>query len=224
MSTSSQPALNEWHLIVFARVPIHGRVKTRLAARLGADQALAIHRYLLRECLKQGSALAGVSRELCLDATDSTGECVALANEFGFELTQQPPGDLGARMAAACARALLSHPRVVLIGSDCPLLYTAQLQQAFVQLESHDAVFAPVADGGYALVGLRRPLPAIFEDVAWSTAAVMAVTRQRLTALGVRWAELTLLWDIDEAADWARWCTVSPQAAAEVRRLSDASR
>lgn len=212
------------HLVVFSRAPVHGLVKTRLAARLGADLALAIHRYLLRECLKRGSALAGVTRELCLDAPDPTGECAALAREHGFELTLQSAGDLGNRMASALARALSAHRAVVLIGSDCPLLDEAQLQQAFVELESHDAVFAPVADGGYALVGLRRPLPGIFEDVAWSTGVVMALTRQRLSTMGASWAELSPLWDIDEAADWARWCAVSPRAAAEVNRLCAASR
>ena len=72
-------------------------------------------------------------------------------------------------------------------------------------LAQHDAVLIPAEDGGYVLIGLRRPCPAVFEGVAWSTGGVLAQTRDRLRDAGLRWHELPTLWDVDTPDDWARW-------------------
>ena len=93
-------------------------------------------------------------------------------------------------MHRALARALLQHDRALLIGSDVPGLDAACLRQADAALATHDAVFVPALDGGYALVGLRRPAPQLFEGMAWSTPQVMQHTRQRAAASGLRVAEL----------------------------------
>jgi hypothetical protein len=94
---------------------------------------------------------------------------------------------------------------LLLIGTDMPGLDAAVLQAAAAQLSEHDAVLVPALDGGYGLVGLRQTTPAalraLFEDMTWSTPTVMATTRQRLAAAGLRHAELPVLPDIDEPAD-----------------------
>ena len=94
---------------------------------------------------------------------------------------------------------------LLLIGTDCPALHTGHLHEAANLLHSgHDAVFIPAEDGGYVLVGLRRPQPYLFERIDWGSESVMAHTRERLTRLGLRWAEPATLWDVDRPADLAR--------------------
>ena len=96
------------------------------------------------------------------------------------------------------------HARMVLVGSDCPVLSAADLRLAARWLRSCDAVIAPAEDGGYPLIGLKRASQAPFDGVAWSTADVMAQTRVRLARLGWRWRELRTLWDVDRPDDLAR--------------------
>jgi len=115
--------------------------------------------------------------------------------------TEQGEGDLGARMARAAQRVLAAGDAVVLIGTDCPALDAGVLRQAAAALRSSDAVMVPSADGGYALLGLRRFHPSLFEGIVWSTPSVAAVTRARLAALGWATQLLAPLHDIDEAAD-----------------------
>jgi hypothetical protein len=107
-------------------------------------------------------------------------------------------------MAQALDRALAVSDSVLLMGTDLPALTAAVLQQAARALEGADAVFVPALDGGYGLFGLRRPVPSLFDDMVWSTPQVMADTRLRLAAAGLRHIELEPLADIDEPADLAR--------------------
>jgi glycosyltransferase A (GT-A) superfamily protein (DUF2064 family) len=93
---------------------------------------------------------------------------------------------------------------LLLMGTDAPALDAALLRHAAVALQGRDAVFVPALDGGYALVGLRRPAPSLFAAIAWSTPQVMAQTRAALAAAGLRHAELPPVADIDEPPDLAR--------------------
>ena len=104
-------------------------------------------------------------------------------------------------MHRALARRLKGRQQVLLIGTDAPALDAATLQDAARALAGHDAVFVPALDGGYALVGLARPGPGLFADVAWSTSRVMEQTRERALDAGVRWVELPAVADIDEPRD-----------------------
>jgi rSAM/selenodomain-associated transferase 1 len=122
----------------------------------------------------------------------------------------QPAGDLGQRMHAAFAtHARRSDAPLLLIGTDCPALDEQHLQAAAKRLlEADEAVFTPAEDGGYVLVGLRRPQIALFEGIDWGTDQVMVQTRARLMLLGLRWSEMPALWDVDEPADWRRWLSI----------------
>jgi uncharacterized protein len=133
----------------------------------------------------------------------SHAEFAAQQAAGGAALIAQGDGDLGARMRRQFDHAFAAGAaRVVLIGTDIPALDAARLRQAAAALLSADAVFAPAADGGYGLIGLRGAAPsALFHAMPWSTAAVMATTRQRLAAAGLRHVELPVVHDIDEAAD-----------------------
>lgn len=116
-------------------------------------------------------------------------------------LSVQGEGDLGARMARAFERHCAPGCAVMMIGTDAPALDAAMLRQAARALHRADAVFVPALDGGYALIGLHRAAPSLFDNMAWSTASVMAHTRERLKAAGLRHVELTPVADVDEPSD-----------------------
>ena len=195
-------------IVVFARVPRLGRVKTRLAQRIGEAGALAAHRELLACALSTAGAAGPDTLELCIAGHDEDGECARLAAAHGALLAAQRGDSLGERMEHALRRALEAGERPVLIGCDIPSLSAEDLADAFDALAGHDAVFAPTEDGGYALVGCRRAIGAIFESIDWGTDGVMAATRERLRAAGIGWTELRTVWDVDDAAGWQRWCAL----------------
>jgi rSAM/selenodomain-associated transferase 1 len=204
MTSSAPPADRATRVAVFARAPIPGAAKTRLIPRLGEEGAARLHADLVRHALTTALA-AGLDRVELWCAPDCAHPFfAACAAELGVTLREQRGEDLGERMACAFAAALRENATLVLIGSDCPALTPRVLQEAARALQEHEAVIAPAEDGGYVLVGLSAPQPALFEDVAWGSAAVMAQARERLSRAGTRWKELETFWDIDRPEDFAR--------------------
>lgn len=188
-------------VIVMAKAPVPGYAKTRLIPALGAAGAAALAEQLLEHTLAQALSADLGPVDLCC-APDSTHPAFARhAHQPGIALSMQGDGDLGARMARALDRWTHRLGRALLVGTDVPALNAAMLHQAMQALDDADAVFIPALDGGYALVGLRRPAPQIFNHMTWSTPQVMAETRRRLAAAGFSHVELPPLADIDEACD-----------------------
>lgn len=201
-------------IAVFAKAPVPGAVKTRLAALLGADGAAAFHAGLVRHALS-AAVQSGVGPvELWCAPDESHPFFERCAAQFGVTLERQRGADLGERMSHAFECAHGRNAALLLMGSDCPGLDAACLRDAARELRSHDAVIAPAEDGGYVLVGLARPLPRLFDGVAWGGSAVMSETRARLAETGTRWKELDTFWDIDLPADYARL-----QAAGTLREV-----
>lgn len=190
-------------ILVFARAPVPGQVKTRLIPALGAEGAARLHRELLRHTLQQAAAAGSDRLELWITGDDGAGELARLAASVGAGLRRQGAGDLGARMAAALADAVEHGGPALIVGSDCPWLDTAALTEARSALASCDAVLGPAADGGYVLLGLHRVERTLFTDVPWGTDRVLALTRERLAGLGWNWRELETRSDIDRPADLA---------------------
>lgn len=190
-------------LIIFAKAPVAGLAKTRLIPALGPEGAAHLADRLLAHTLQQALALPVEHLELCVSPTDQhpAFERARQAARGRLHLTLQGEGDLGQRMHRALARALSSHDRALLIGTDAPSLDTSLLTQARQALDTHPAVFVPALDGGYALVGLTRPVPELFDGMTWSTPRVMQDTRHRARAAGLAWTELPAVADIDEPAD-----------------------
>jgi len=188
-------------IIVFAKAPVAGLAKTRLAPALGADGAAALAARMLRHTLAQAVAAATGPVELCAAPDASHPLLQEAAACFGATLATQGAGDLGSRMHRAFERHLIRPGRALLIGTDAPALDAAMLREAAARLEDHDLVFVPALDGGYALIGQRRADPRWFAGMSWSHGRVMADTRERLREAGVRWAELPPVADIDEPAD-----------------------
>ena len=194
-------------VIVFAKAPQRGSVKTRLIPLLGAEGAAALHVRLVKHALKTATkASRPVELHCAPDANDSFFRFCA--GHYGVAVKAQVEGDLGARMLAAFTQTLPEHPCVMLVGSDCPALTARHLRQAEGALrDGADTVLVPCEDGGYALIGLRRAEPRLFDGIAWGSVNVMAETRARLKQLSWTWCELETLWDVDRPEDYQRLVT-----------------
>ncbi len=195
-------------LQIFAKSPMPGAVKTRLARAIGDDEAAALYVRLVDQTLATAVAAraAGLVDRVelwCAPDVDAPG-FIAWRDRYGVELRSQSGDDLGSRMRNALSAAVTQRSRAILVGTDCPALDLTYLALAVAALDDNDAVFGPVEDGGYVLVGLARPVDA-FSGIPWSTADVMAATRARLATQRATWHELPVLWDVDRPADLARW-------------------
>ena len=198
-------------LVIFAKAPVAGLAKTRMIPALGPQGSAGLAQQLLLHAVQQAAQVPWDALELCV-SPDTTHPAFAqaqhIAQQIGkdtrqghLSLSVQGDGDLGARMHRALVRGLSRHSAVLLMGTDAPGLNATVLQQAAQALQTHDAVFVPAHDGGYALVGLRQPVPELFEGMVWSTASVMAETRIRTHQAGLRWCELAPVHDMDEPTD-----------------------
>jgi rSAM/selenodomain-associated transferase 1 len=192
-------------ILVFARAPLPGRAKTRLAPLLGEWRAARLQARLTLRALRTALASGCGAVELHAAPAGRHGFFVFLERRFHLKVRNQKGADLGQRMSAAIERALRRHRAAILIGSDCPALKPGDLRRAARWLRGGcDAVLAPAEDGGYALIGMRRPVPQAFLGIDWGTAAVFEQTRSRLVQAGARWRALRTLWDLDRPQDMAR--------------------
>jgi rSAM/selenodomain-associated transferase 1 len=182
---------------IFAKYWAPGEVKTRLARALGGLAAAEIYRNSLVTTLERmrGAADLGV---ICYSPRQHASDFAALAGDW-WALRPQASGDLGQRMAAYFNAAFAAgRHSVVLIGSDSPTLPLERIRLAFESLHTHDAVLGKATDGGYYLIGLARPCPEIFTDIAWSTPQVWEQTTNALSRLGKSWQALEAWSDFDD--------------------------
>jgi rSAM/selenodomain-associated transferase 1 len=192
-------------ILVFAKAPLPGQVKTRLAPPLTQQQAAALHRELVSGTLERLARAHIAPVELWCAPHPGFSFFTELEARFGVRLYPQTGRDLGERMLRAARDGLSRCRRLVLVGTDCPVLTGAEAAEALNALARRDAALGPAEDGGYVLLGLKRAAPELFADMPWGTAEVAGLTRARMTGLGWRWAELPTLWDLDRPADLARY-------------------
>ncbi len=197
--------LQHVQVAVLAKAPMPGLAKTRLIPALGPQGAARLQRQLTRAAVQTAlDARLGAVTLWCAPHAQHRF-FKALYRTTGVPCLIQASGDLGERMHTAFRLHCEQGP-LLLTGTDCPPLTPAHLRQAAqALLDGDDAVFYPAEDGGYVLVGLRRPQAALFRDISWSTDAVMAQTRERAIAAGLRVREFETLWDLDVPADLVRW-------------------
>ncbi len=199
------PQYNAQALILLARLPEPGRVKTRLSPPLDPDRCLAVHRWLLHERLTTLPVVAAARYWFWTGPAGGEGRAwLAWAERRGWQGLRQVEGDLGVRMGAALRWALLHHERVVLVGSDCPGLTPARIEEALGLLHRWPLVLNPATDGGYVLIGMtRRALGArgLFENMPWGSDRVLRETLLRARRAGLPVALLPPLSDIDRAED-----------------------
>ncbi|HXF77978.1 MAG TPA: TIGR04282 family arsenosugar biosynthesis glycosyltransferase [Usitatibacter sp.] len=191
-------------IAVFAKAPVAGRVKTRLAAELGDEGAARLAASLTLKALATAVDSGVGAVELWCSPDAKHPFFAQCGSRFHVKLREQRGADLGDRMEAAIHEALAAGSPVLVTGADCPALDAAVLRQAARALAHHDAVFVPAEDGGYVLVGMARALPGVFEGIAWGEDTVMQQTRERLVRARARWQELDPLWDVDRPEDYRR--------------------
>ena len=186
-------------LIIFTKNPESGRVKTRIAATIGNEAALAIYHQLLLHTISITWCLP-VNKFIFYSDYIEPGD-VWNADHYFKEVQQGV--DLGERMKNAFAILFQKgYDRIVIIGSDCPTLTSEIIMNAFVYLQTHNIILGPAEDGGYYLLGMKRLYPDFFENLQWSTNTVLIDTLKRCDKLELTYQLLPILNDVDEAKDW----------------------
>lgn len=194
-------------LIIFAREPVAGRTKTRLCPPLDGVTAAGLYTACLRDLFDRVRWLPGVRAVVAYTPVTAAAFFAAFAP--WLEAMPQRGDALGERMDLALADVLARHAptpgAAVLIGSDLPNLPASHLSEAFVQLEAgQDLVLGPADDGGYYLIGMRRPQPRVLREVTMSTPTVLDETLAIARREGLRTALLPPWYDLDTGADLCR--------------------
>ena len=189
-------------LIVFAKAPVAGQVKTRLSPPLTPDEAASLHGSLVLDLLERCQSLKGCDRILAGAPTPEHPFFGAMKTRFKIPVWDQVGHDLGGRMTHAFQSALGSpYQAVLIVGTDIPGITVPLISTAFKSLQDHDVVVGPTVDGGYYLIGLRSPIPELFENIPWSTDTVFSLTQEKTTALGLSLKILPMLRDLDTVED-----------------------
>ena len=191
-------------VLVFAKAPDPGAVKTRLVPALGVGGAAVLAARFARRTLDTATR-AAVGPVLLMCAPDTVHPFFDVCRQrHAIRLAPQGDGDLGERMHRAFSMILAESAAAILVGTDTPDLHADDLSEAAHALQDGaDVVLGPAEDGGYWLIGLRSPVRALFEAVPWSTDSVLRITRERIAALGLRLHELAVRADIDRPEDLA---------------------
>jgi uncharacterized protein len=185
---------------LFGKHPTPGSVKTRLADEVGEDVATRLYAAFMDDLAFRFRA-EGEHRILGFGPANSVAYFEQYA-KLGYELWPQPEGDLGQKIISFFKHSLREEgSRSVLIGTDSPTLPKEFAEQAFEMLREVDCVLGPATDGGYYLIGLRRPMPSLFENIVWSGANVLVQTVQRAAAAGMSLNLLPPWYDVDDLKD-----------------------
>lgn len=194
-------------LVIFAKAPIPGEVKTRLCPPLTPDEAATLHGSFVLDMLER-TKLAVAKLQLpfhrYLACAPSSGLVFfkIMEERHGVRLLDQVGEDLGQRLHHTCVDLFAKgYKHVILVGTDVPTLPLSVYQEAFAMLSRSDVVLGPALDGGYYLIGLTKSAEQLFTGVPWSTDQVLAVTQHKAKALGLS-VEITTAWrDVDTIAD-----------------------
>jgi hypothetical protein len=194
-------------LVIFAKAPIPGQVKTRLCPPLTPDEAATLHGSFVLDTLERTKTAAAklklqIDRYLACAPSSTLAFFKIMEERQSVKLIEQVGDDLGTRMHQACTTLFTQgYRRVLLIGTDVPTLPLDHFKQALTSLENHDLVLGPAIDGGYYLIGLTRPIPELFVDIPWSTDQVLRLTQEKAVKLGLTTALLEPWRDVDTLAD-----------------------
>jgi rSAM/selenodomain-associated transferase 1 len=184
-------------LVIFVKNLVYGKVKTRLAATIGAEGAYKVYAALIAHT-------SAVTQNIPADKIVYYAEKVEDEDAWDhrFNKALQHGRDLGERMMNALLDGFKKgYKNVIIIGSDCPALNKHIINDAFDRLESYDVVIGPAFDGGYYLIGMKTMHPYLFEEMEWSTPSVFEVTAARCKSLHLAYAVLPPLHDIDDEKD-----------------------
>lgn len=202
-----QPSALSTALVIFAKAPIPGQVKTRLCPPLTPDEAATLHGSFVIDTLER-TKLAAAKLKWSVDrylacAPSSTHVFFKIMEErHGVKVIDQVGDDLGARMSQACESMFArGYSHVVMVGTDVPTIPFDHFAQTRAQLERHDLVLGPAFDGGYYLIALKRMAPELFTGIPWSTNQVLNLTQEKASSLGLLTTLIQPWRDVDTLAD-----------------------
>jgi rSAM/selenodomain-associated transferase 1 len=197
----------EGALVIFAKAPIPGQVKTRLCPPLTHDEAATLHGSFVLDTLERTKVAVTrlklpFDRYLACTPSSTLVFFKIMEERQSVKLIEQEGEDLGTRMHRAFETLFKrGYHHVLIVGTDVPSLPLGYYQRAFELLEKHDIVLGPALDGGYYLIGLNHPVPTLFENMPWSTHRVLPLTREKANSLGLTIALLPEWRDIDRIED-----------------------
>jgi len=190
-------------VMVFAKAPVAGEVKTRLGNDLGMRQAATIYRKLLFHSLKKLSDSNIFRIELWCYPTTRHPFFLECARVFNLSLRKQQGSDLGLRMLHAFKASLYRDEFALLMGSDIPSIKISDIERVYQYMQANsDVVIIPTCDGGYGLIAMKNPHPEIFRNMQWSTASVLDQTLLRINRKKLICQLLPAKHDIDTKADY----------------------
>ena len=212
-------------LIIFAKAPIPGEVKTRLCPPLDADEAASLHGSLVLDAIERTKGLQGISLYVAGTPDLEHPFFKVMEGRYGARLLLQRGPDLGSRMKQAMQDTFDQGAQAVLLtGTDLPTLPRAHLVEALTLIRNHDVVLGPTADGGYYLIGLRKMVPGLFDGVAWSTGSVFAETKKKVEAAGLSLGLLPECRDVDTLDDLKHFIALIGKDKAMTKRTEGALR
>lgn len=193
--------MSQPELIIFARQPVPGQVKTRLQPDYSPEQAAEIAAFMIRATVEL--AVSAWPGPISLYASPDPEHPLLrrLGEEFGIRLVSQTGADLGAKMLHALREGIARAGCAAIMGCDVPHCGWEAIDQANDWLARGRNVLGPAEDGGYYFIGLQEARPELFEDMAWGGHDVLAATLSRAASLDMEFEMLPLLRDVDTAAD-----------------------
>lgn len=194
-------------IVIFAKLPVPGRVKTRLLAILSPRQAADLHRACLEDTIGLVDSIGGCRRFFDVAGSESEARQLSKQLQLGADWTvgMQRGRDLGARLKHTFENLFRrGMRRVVVIGTDTPWMGRERIRTALRLTNTADVVLGPAADGGYYLIAARRLVPAIFCGIPWGRSQVMAATLKALRASGTSFRLLPRDFDLDRPDDLCR--------------------
>jgi rSAM/selenodomain-associated transferase 1 len=210
-------------LVVFAKAPIPGHVKTRLCPPLTPDEAATVHGSFVLDTLERTRAAVSkfrlpVDRYLACAPSSTLTFFKIMEERQAVRLLDQEGDELGSRMNRAFETLFAQgYGRVVIVGTDVPSLPLETYEQAVQLLNGHDVVLGPAVDGGYYAVGLKKGAPALFQDIPWSTDRVLALTKEKAAGLGLsvgllpEWRDVDTIDDLNALFDASRLDATKPK-------------
>jgi uncharacterized protein len=193
-------------LLIFAKSPVAGTVKTRMQPDLSEADCLRLHKALVRLTLAKFRNLDSSRVDKTLLLTGPLDQAYRYAEEFGivdeFFIEVQFGKDLGERLINALQNKFNSgYLKVVIIGTDSPLLRIEQIESSIDALSEHEVVIGPSADGGYYLIGFSANIPAVLRGISWGESSVYEHTLKRIRLHGLKWKKLETGFDVDTMED-----------------------
>lgn len=193
-------------LFVYLKYPEEGKVKTRLATDVGDKRASEIYKELAEKTIKNMESLVNKGIEVIISFTPIEKEKEIkewIGKQFVYHL--QKGNDLGEKMSNTVQYGFKKGAdKIVIIGTDCPTISSNHIEEAFLMLSNNDVVIGPAFDGGYYLIGVKKGITFLFNDIDWSTSSVLKQTIEKINSAGLTFDLLRTMHDIDSVEDYER--------------------